>query len=352
MSTHSVQVVRISDIQAHPNADSLELVPVWGYTCAIRKGSFKVGDLAVYIEPDYEVPLTRPEFSFLTKPGSNKQRHRIAVMRLRGVYSQGLLIPAPEGTTEGEDVMDMLGITRWEPPEEMMIKGAFAEKGPEFAAPKYDLENHKKYRHLMRSEDEVILTSKIHGTNGRFVYAADPVTGEMRMFCGSRSQWKIRPGTVLPSSSEEGGEGIVVKPNAWWSALEQNPWIETWCREHPGVVVYGEVYGPGVQRGFHYGLGTNKVGFAVFDVLREGRWVGNAEFVDSAEYAGLHFVPTLYRGVYDNEKISALAEETESWNGAGHVREGVVIKLVTERWSDEIGRVALKHVSNRYLEMK
>jgi len=348
MSTHSVEVIRISEIQAHPNADSLELVPVWGYTCAIRKGSFKVGDLAVYIEPDYEVPLTRPEFAFLTKPGSTKQRHRIAVMRLRGTYSQGLLIPAPEGTTEGENVMELLGITRWEPPEEMMIKGAFAEKGPEFVTPKYDLENHKKYRHLMRSDDEIILTSKIHGTNGRFVYAADPVTGEMRMFCGSRSQWKIKPGSLVTIGEEQ----VEVKSNAWWAALEQNPWIESWCKAHPGVVLYGEVYGPGIQRGFHYGLGTNKVGFAVFDVLRSGRWVGNAEFVTDVDYAGLMFVPTLYRGVYDPEKIAALAEETETWNNAGHVREGVVIKLVNDRWSDEIGRVALKHVSNRYLELK
>lgn len=346
MSTHTVNIVRIGEILPHPNADNLELIQVWGYSCAARRGSFKVGDLAAYIEPDYEVPLDRPEFAFLSKPGKTKARHRIAVMRLRGVYSQGLLIPAPEGAQEGDNVLEALGVTRYEPPEEMMVKGAFAEKGPEILAPKYDLENHKKYHKLLVPGEDVILTSKIHGTNARFVWAPDQA-GNGRMWCGSRSQWKIRPGTMVNIGEDQ----IEVKPNAWWNALAQNDWIETWCKANPGVVLYGEVYGPQVQRGFHYGLANNKIGFAVFDILRNGQWVVNSEF-STADYAGLSFVPTLYEGPYDPAVVERLAEETETFNNASHTREGVVIKVLNERWDFDIGRVALKHVSNRYLEGK
>lgn len=348
MTTHCVPVIRIETIESHPNADALELVPVWGYTCAIKKGSFKVGDLAAYIEPDYEVPLGLPEFSFLQKPGKFRATHRIAVARLRGVYSQGLLIPAPEGAKEGDNVMEHFGITRWEPPEPVMVKGAFAEKGPDIFAPKYDLENWRKYQKLMIPGEEIILTPKIHGTNARFVWAED------RMWCGSRTQWKMRPGLSVKDPvaiSSNVAEGTIVPNNAWWAAHAQNPWIEEWCKANPGVVVYGEVFGPGIQQGFNYGLSKNQVGFAVFDILRKGQWIPNSEFANS-EFAGLNFVPVIYAGPYDRAVIEELAEQDETFNGAGHIREGVVIKLLKERFDPEIGRIALKHVSNRYYEVK
>jgi len=341
MSTHAVNVIKITEITPHPDADSLELIPVWGYICAIRKDSFKVGDLAAYIEPDYEVPLDRPEFSFLAKPGKDRPRHRIAVRRLRGVYSQGLLIAAPPGSVEGDNVIEGLGVTRYEPPEELMVKGAFAEKGPEILAPKYDLENWKKYRSILEDGEDIILTPKIHGCNARFVWHGD------RMWCGSRTQWKMRPGSMIFPAGD--AEPIEVKQNAWWAANEQNPWLEAWCKDHPGVVLYAEVFGPQIQRGFHYGLANNQFGVVIFDILRDNRWVVNSEF-SHPDYAGLNFLPVLYAGPNDPKVIAELAEQNETFNSAGHVREGVVVKVVNERRNYDIGRVALKYVSNRYLE--
>jgi len=345
MSAHAVTVVRINEIQAHPNADALELVPVWGYTCAIRKGSFQVGDLAAYVEPDYEVNLGLPEFAFLQKPGKFRANHRIAVTRLRGVYSQGLLIPAPQGAQEGDNVMEHFGITRWEPPEPSLVKGAYAEKGPEVFAPKYDLENWRKYWKLLGEQEQIILTPKIHGTNARFVFM------DGRMWCGSRTQWKMPPGMPLENEAEVDGLTKCSPQSAWWTALEQNPWIRTWCSNNPGTILYGEVYGPNIQQGFHYGLKSGQMGFVVFDILRKGHWVPNSDF-SREEFQGLNFVPTLYTGANNAEVIRSLAEENESFNGAGHIREGVVVKLVTERHDPEIGRLALKHVSNRYFEVK
>ena len=341
MSTHEVKVIRITEINPHPNADTLELVPIWGYTCAVRKGAYKVGDLAAYVEPDYEVPLDRPEFAFLTKPGKTRAKHRIAVMRLRGVYSEGLLVKVPEGAIEGDNVIEALGITRYEPPEEIMIKGAFAEKGPEFFVPHYDLENYKKYHHLMKPREKVIYTAKIHGTNARYVWTQD------RMWCGSRTQWKMKPGTTM----NYGGDDLEARNNAWWLALEQNPWIETWCKANPGVVLYGEVYGPGVQSGFSYGKDKGQFGFAVFDILENKEWTPNLTF-SSKKYEGLQFVPVLYKGKHDPMLLAELSEKDETFNKAGHVREGIVIKLQTERFDPEIKRIALKYVGKRYLEGK
>ena len=159
------------------------------------------------------------------------------------------------------------------------------------------------------------------------------------------------PGLPLENEIQEDGSIKVSPVNAWWTALEQNPWIRTWCSNNPGTVLYGEVFGPNIQQGFHYGLKSGQMGFVVFDILRKGHWVPNSDF-SREEFQGLNFVPTLYTGANNAEVIRSLAEENESFNGAGHIREGVVVKLVTERHDPEIGRLALKHVSNRYFEVK
>jgi RNA ligase (TIGR02306 family) len=110
MSTHRVEVVKLGPVRKHPNADSLGLVDVWGYTCAVRIGEWKTGDLAAYIEPDYVVPDDE-RFAFL------KGHRRIKPVRLRGQWSQGLLVRPPDGAVEGDDVMAALGVERYEPPE-------------------------------------------------------------------------------------------------------------------------------------------------------------------------------------------------------------------------------------------
>lgn len=340
MSTHEVKVIKVDNVIPHPNADRLELVKVWDYTCVVRKGQFKSGDLAAFIEPDYVIDCTRPEFSFLM-PQSGRTKRRITLAKFRGVYSYGLLIPAPEGSKEGDNIIDHFGIERWEPPVKVSLKGALAEKGPEIIAPKYDLENLKKYGYLLKHNEKVILTGKIHGSNARYCYLND------RMWCGSRSQWKMPPGEYI-----EGYKGGT-EPTpecGWWQVLRQNPWIEEFCKENPGVVLYGEIYGTMVQgANFHYGVPKDFIGFAVFDILENGKWLNNLEF-EQPRFKNLKFVETLYKGKYNSNIVEKLAEEKETFNNCGHLREGIVVKLQQERFDDSIGRVALKHVSNQYYE--
>ena len=64
MSTHKAEVICIEEIKSHPNADSLGLIQIEGFEVCVRLGDFKIGDLALYIEPDSVVPDTK-EFQFL-----------------------------------------------------------------------------------------------------------------------------------------------------------------------------------------------------------------------------------------------------------------------------------------------
>lgn len=358
MSTHEVKVIRVEEVKKHPNADALEIIPVWGYQAVVRKGQFQVGDLAAFIEPDNTVKLSRPEFQHLDK-GKGRERHRLTVVRLRGEPSYGLLIKAPEGAVEGDDVMEQLEVEHYDPPTFFSgTKAGIATQGPEYVeAPVYKLENFRKYHRLFNPEDEVNVSVKIHGTNARFVFDGE------KMHAGSHKTWKRNPSGVEPRqityTNKEGEEVTkVIGPESclWWEAIRQNPWIEDWCRAHPKAVLYGEIYGPNVQGGqFSYGKRNGEYGFAAFDVMENGRWVSNGEMLDNPVYSeGMkEVVPVLFRGKLSEVNLSELAEAKETLFPGQIVREGVVVKLNrAERFDSKHGRVALKYVSDVYLSMK
>jgi RNA ligase (TIGR02306 family) len=312
-STHRVEVVPVV-LEKHPDADTLSVVRVFGYTVCVRTADWEGRTVGAYIPPDSVVPDT-PEYAFL---GENR---RIKVRRLRGVVSMGLLVPAPEGAKIGDDVAERLGIGHYEPPLSFKT-GGDVEEAPAGYRPVYDVDTWYRYKQLLRPGEEVRVTEKIHGASGRWVFQ------DGRMWSASRSQW-WKPGDE----------------NLWWKALKCNPWIEEFCRAAPGATVYGEVYGR--VQDLHYGVPPSRVEVAVFDVLSGSDWWPAAKV--EAALAG-HLVPLLFAGPYDEAKAPLLAEGPSTVPGANHVREGCVIRPVNERTAPEIWRVQLKIVSSAYLE--
>lgn len=322
-STHRVEVVRLGAVEKHPNADALGIVRVYGYTCCVRLAEWKEGDLAAYVVPDSLVPLDRPEFAFLAASSKGRTHHRIKVRTMRGVVSQGLLIRAPEGATEGDDVADHLGVTRFVPPEPVSLSGP-AEHPPE-ERPGYDVESFQRYADAFEDGEEVVVTEKVHGTSARYSLQAG------RMWCGTRSSWR---------QDHEG--------NVWWRALRENPAIETMLRAHPEWTLYGEVYGS--IQDLTYGAKRGELRFAGFDLFdgAAGTWLdADASRAAAAQY-GIPWVPLLWRGPLDRQAVLALAEGPSVLGP--NVREGCVVLPVRERRHPEIGRVQLKIVGNGYLE--
>jgi len=322
-STHRVEVVPVK-LRRHDNADSLSVVDVFGYTVIVRTADWKDGQLGAYLPPDSVVDVSRPEFAFLS--GGMKTHSRIRAKKLRGVQSFGLLIPAPEGATIGDDLVEHFGVTHYEPELSSACSGGEAEAAPAHLSrlSKFDVDALRRYQHLFELGEAVLVTEKINGANARYCYL------DGRMWCGSRTEWKRQD-----------------DKNMWWRALVATPTLRAWCESNPGYIVYGEVYGD--VKGFRYGLTKGQVGFAAFDVwLPEGRWA-NAE-------AGRNMltlvprVPLLYHGPFDLETVYALAEGPSTKPHAEHVREGCVVKPCVERWDEHVGRVCLKAVGAGYLE--
>ena len=323
LSTHKVEVVEVHTSR-HPNGDRLEVVDVFGgYPCCVAKGQFHDGDLAAYIPPDSVVDVTRPEFAFLAK--GTKTSHRVRCVKLRGVQSYGLLMKAPEGANVGDDVAEHFGVQHYEPEMRGACTGGEAESAPDRLAhlSRYDVDSMRRYAKVFQPGEEVCVTEKIHGANSRYCF------WDGRMWCGSRSQWKRQEPDSL-----------------WWRAL--TPEMEAFCMACPGVVLYGEVYG-NVQC-LKYGLG-NGVTFAAFDVLNL-----DGTFVDASETRLLladNFVkqvPLVGCVPFDFDTICALAEGPSLVPGADHIREGVVVKPMVERFHQAVGRVILKVVGAGYLE--
>lgn len=388
-SSHRVPVVRITEILKHPNADRLEIVKIGGYQCVVGKGQFVVGELAVYIQPDSVVP-DRKEFSFVwEKDGGGNLREipvdgvpekwrRITVRKLRKEWSEGLLMSMADfggelqGSFEGDDVTEILGITHYNPPEptEMEERGpsrkqskvwpcslkgwlyflsywcSFGlynpwgnqrgsnEKAPRNTPPIYDVETFKNFPNVFEAGEPVIVTEKIHGANFRAVFQ------DNHFYVGSRKLWK------------RAGSSCV-----WRNACKQNPWIEEWCRNHPGYTLYGEVVPTqNFKNGkvASYGTKQGEIKVYAFDILTPtGEWIV-PDYMEEATEGLVHSVlvrvPGLYFGPYDLDLVKNLATGLSTLDN--HIREGIVIRSLSSQNEPirGLGRKQLKIISNEYLE--
>lgn len=372
MSEFKIEVVRIGAVERLPNSDSLSITQVHGgYPCIFRTGDFHEGDLAVYVPVDAMVPLARKEFAFLDKSGSTNlrsyellhpdKRHRIQARRLRGTFSMGLLIPAPPMTKEGDDVQLELGITKYESPadkEEPEVRAVtkaapswpwwkrmLSRYAPELlqlfaprktTAPKvayYDIEGYRKHRNFLLPGEQVVITEKLHGQQARFVYVPGKHFWQRgKLHIGSRNFW----GRAEDSN---------------WGRIAKQLNLAERLRKLPNFVVFGEIYGASVQKGYDYG--RSGLGFRVFDILdlSAGRFLAHYPMVNACTELGLNCVPVLYIGPW-SEELTADAEGKTTMPGGTQIREGIVVKPLDGRYDERFGRVILKLHGEGFLTRK
>jgi RNA ligase (TIGR02306 family) len=319
-------------LEQHPNADTLSIVHVFGYTVCVRTADWVNRTVGAYVVPDSIIPVDRTQFKSFEDPRYPGEGVRIRAKRLRGVISYGMLTEAPEGANIGDDVADQLGITHYDPPP-AKIQGCTSGRIAQVEAPDlphkppyYDIDAFQRYAgDVFVPGEMVFVTEKVHGANARYVCWNE------QMYAGGRTQWVADIGR-----------------SPWWVALRAHPELEAFCRANPGTVVYGEVFGA-VQT-LHYGRGGGEANFVAFDLLLDGTWVPARLSRNLLEFAGIPLVPLIAEMPYDFEALLALADGPSLVPGASHYREGVVIKPAEERWNRSTGRTQLKLVSATYYE--
>lgn len=144
-------VVKVTDV-FEMDADRLERVQINGWNCVCGKGEFHKGDLGVFFEIDSKLPDVKPfsDMEFLVK-----KHFKIKSQKIRGVISQGLLIPLSafdfgDKVKEGDFLTEKLGVTYSVVADEKRKKGDPNAKYKAMSARHKNLAHRRWWRWLMK----------------------------------------------------------------------------------------------------------------------------------------------------------------------------------------------------------
>ncbi|MEZ4736559.1 MAG: RNA ligase (ATP) [Caldilineaceae bacterium] len=344
MSTIKVEVTRINDVRPHSNADALELATVGGWQMCVKKGVYHNGDPIVYFEQGTVLPRAVADRLGVTQYLSEKldiNGDRVLVIhrvKLRGEPSFGLVIEPEPGMEVGQDVADFYGATKFVPPLRTTAGDSVAND-PRF--PAYtDIENMRSYPDVIADGEAVVATEKLHGTNDRVGFVTNLADGQrdMVLMAGSRGLRRKQP-----------PDAEAMRGNTYWFPMTlpsvQNLLNDLFAQGHNQAVLYGEVFGSGIQS---YTYGQKSLAFRAFDLMIDGKFLDYDDFVARCEPYGIEIVPLVYRGPFTLATIKGFSDGA-SLVGGKHGREGVVVKPVRERQDVKIGRVILKYIGDSYL---
>ena len=337
MTERQMATIRtIDSIEPIENADKIEVAKLGGWEVVVGKGDFSAGERVIYFEIDSALPLDDSRFEHLASRGSrivdDKPVHVLKTIRLRGVYSQGLVMPLRDFEPEVNHVEfsgatsldEVLSVFKYEPPVPQSISGqvagGFIGGIPKTDAKRVQNLSVKQYNQLLE-QGRWVATEKIDGTSGTFYN--DPEEG---IRAASRN-WELM-------RSEE---------QVHWNMVDK---YDLQNRIPVGWVVQGEVAGPGIQRN---PLALKEVSLFVFRVIDDaGRdvprilWPEDLRLWAAPIYEDLVLPPTIEEAVAQVNGIKSLVTP-------GRLTEGVVWWDKDGRDFPFLGRPGFKVISNKFI---
>ncbi len=344
MSTFAVTTEFIEKIYPHSNADSLELAKLEGmsFQFVVPKGKYFEGQLVLFFPLDSLLPEYILEYIGLTGKLSGPKKNRIKTIKLRGEISQGLLVAPDELgmmtlNTPGLDMTEKLGVTKYEPPENLSKNARTRSLPGEISY--YDIEGAQKWSAVVDAlmEIPVLITEKLEGSNYAAMYKKD--------------------GTFVVCTHRQQVEEIEGYTHTWWEVSRRQK-IPELCQKimdaYEGlaqyVVVRGEVVGPKIQ-GNYYGLPTYHL--FVFDIEVDGKVIDAWQWLAYRNLGWFDSVPVLEISVplktYLDGKTLQEKSTAQSTLNPKLLREGIVIRPMTEMNWEKLGRVIIKQRSPEYL---
>ena len=381
MADFEAKVYKLT-IEEHPNADVLEIARVGDYRSIVGKGQFKTGDLGVYIPEQAVCPEWVLERLGLVGRLAGKAKNRVKAIKLRGIFSQGLIYPvellkgAVETNTgpnpgtgkdiycitqdeggaghrveEGYDAAEWMGLVKYEPVIPASMSGEV--EGASGCTLKYDIENIKKHPGVIRYGQIISITEKLHGTwccfgshpDAPYVVCSKGLSARGLIFqINTKNTERNLYVRTLEETRDENSHNLIDRAHFLLNERTGNPMLPFY--------LLGEIFGKGIQD-LHYGL--NKPEFRIFDIYLgepgQGRYMDCAELMDFIHELGAKMVPLLFTGSYTDEIVEEYTNGKDTIGGF-NVREGIVIKPIIEHYDKELGRVILKSVSEDYLLRK
>jgi RNA ligase (TIGR02306 family) len=338
----------IGEVLSIEGADNIELVLVSGWQAITKKGEYQVGDKVVIATTDAVIPKDLSDLMQVTS--YLRKGQRVRTVKLRGVYSECLLIPfkylAPESletnVEEGHDMMGILGITKYEPPVKMVEMSVGGRKikyhqNPNFHV-YYKFPNLKNVPELFTEEDKVSITRKIHGTNARYgIVKKKKITiiDRIKKFFGN--EWAFYEYVYGSHNVEKGSDSQGFYSTDVWRTIaekyeiKQKLWkyVKSYYSHRTfksGIIIYGEIYGHGIQKNYDYGL--QEIKFVGFDVEVDGEYKSFFTERGIFESLSLPTVELLYTGYWSKEKQDKYVFGNFI-EGTKIPHEGIVVKCLS-----------------------
>jgi RNA ligase (TIGR02306 family) len=220
----------IKEIVPHNGADKLEIAKILGWQSIVKKGEFKTGDKVVFVVIDTILPNT-PWSEFLGDKNNPEKPIRLRTVKLRGEYSQGLVLPLtvlPEnvqGWHEGADIGGALGVKKYEKEIPAQLSGIALGAFPTYICAQTDEDNGLSNPELVSevlSNKWITVTQKLDGSSCTIIIE----DAKIKSVCSRRLELK---------ETEE---------NSFWKAARK---LDLTKCGRGRYILQGELCGPGIN---------------------------------------------------------------------------------------------------------
>ena len=365
-------VEKIASIVSIEGADKIELATVLGWHVIVGKGEFKAGDKCVYIETDSYVDLKDKRYEFLAKRGAH-----IHTMKMRGVYSQGLILPLSsygfgyKALKEGQDVtkrMHVIGPDEYAERRDAangiaqskgIRKFFYQHKSLQWIGVLLHLYKKPIVRKLNPAPSWVIKTDEIRIQNnpdipvkwkaycaehGVTVVATEKIDGESTTFTlhkkGTDFEYFVCSHACAVNPDDPASQFALEAKKHNAEKVLHDLFAKLGAKQY--VTIQGETIS--TKNRNHYYLKDGETHIYVFNLIVDGNRYGSPEMAKIVKPYGFDTVPLLSTDfkLADTADAILLQADGDTVIYPGHMREGIVF-----RTSD--GVLSFKAVSNKYL---
>jgi len=314
-----LQEVTVLNIYPAINSDFLEILQFKeiGWQIVTKKGEYHKGDRLFFCPPESVIPIELAEEQNIT---NYLKKGLVRVVRLRKNVSAGL----PLGIEIGKKWKDY--ILHWNDPPRLCMGGDITarEDVPFLFTKFFNMPNLRNVPYTFYDGELIVYSEKIHGCSCRLSLMTNPKTGEKELYIGSHN-------VVLKEDMN----------NLYWRTikthLDDN---KIQLQDALDLEFFGEVYGPGIQNGYTYGLKEPK--FVIFNISKNGKYFHPDQIEETCKLLKLPCV-IYHRDTFDMKKMENIAESPSEYTDK-NIREGIV--LISSETPDKMAKL----VSLRYLE--
>lgn len=348
-------VKKIQEIKPIPDADKICAYRVDGWWVVDSIGKYQVDDLVIYCEIDSWIP--HEIAPFLSKGQEPKEYNgvkgeRLRTVKLRGQLSQGLILPVKksifndehgiiefivsehEGNSGspacelGEDVSELLGIEKYEPPIPAQLAGEARGMFPSFI-PKTDQER------IQNLSTEIMLWCE----EGLTFELTEKLDGSSMTVYVFEDDFGVCSRNLNLKESDT---------NSFWRICKSNELIEKIRKDGRNLALQGELIGEGIQGNPYKIKGQQFHLFDIFDIDNRKYFDPFSRWSFCMRY-DINHVPVIASGkdlgTGEVDWILSWSDDKSKLNG-DFWREGLVFKC------DKDPQISFKAISNRFLLKK